>query len=40
MVSVLHFTHAPYLAQLCGIPVYVIAGFLGNRYWAMRERAR
>ncbi|MGF6445876.1 hypothetical protein [Paraburkholderia youngii] len=40
MVSVLHLTHAPDLAQLCGIPVYVIAGFLGNRYWAMRERAR
>ncbi|MGF6855342.1 GtrA family protein [Paraburkholderia sp. CI3] len=40
MVSVLHLTHAPYLAQLCGIPVYVIVGFLGNRYWAMRGRAR
>ncbi len=40
MVSVLHLTHAPYLAQLCGIPVYVIVGFLGNRYWAMRERTR
>ncbi|MGF6484822.1 hypothetical protein QFZ91_007049 [Paraburkholderia sp. JPY419] len=36
----LHFTHAPYLARLCGIPIYVIAGFLGNRYCAMRERAR
>jgi putative flippase GtrA len=40
MVSVLHLTHAPYFAQLCGIPVYVIVGFLGNRYWAMRERTR
>ncbi|WP_233806418.1 GtrA family protein [Paraburkholderia sp. HP33-1] len=40
MVSVLHLTHAPYLAQLCGIPVYVMVGFLGNRYWAMRERTR
>jgi putative flippase GtrA len=38
MMSVLHLTHAPYLAQLCGIPVYVIVGFLGNRYWAMRPR--
>ena len=38
MMSVLHLTHAPYLAQLCGIPVYVIVGFLGNRYWAMRQR--
>ncbi|MCC8396221.1 GtrA family protein [Paraburkholderia sp. MMS20-SJTR3] len=39
MLAVLHVTHAPYIAQLCGIPVYVIVGFLGNRYWAMRERA-
>jgi putative flippase GtrA len=40
MLSVLRLTHAPYIAQLCGIPVYVIVGFLGNKYWAMRERAR
>jgi putative flippase GtrA len=38
MLSVLHVTHAPYVAQLCGIPVYVIVGFVGNKYWAMRER--
>jgi putative flippase GtrA len=38
MLSVLHVTHAPYVAQLCGIPVYVIVGFIGNKYWAMRER--
>ncbi|CAD6546646.1 GtrA family protein [Paraburkholderia metrosideri] len=40
MLSVLHVTHAPYVAQLCGIPVYVIVGFVGNKYWAMRERDR
>lgn len=40
MLSVLHFTHAPYVAQLCGIPVYVIVGFVGNKYWAMHERSR
>jgi len=40
LLSVLHLTHAPYVAQLCGIPVYVIVGFLGNKYWAMRERTR
>lgn len=38
MLAVLHLTHAPYVAQLCGIPVYVIVGFLGNKYWAMRAR--
>jgi len=38
MLSVLHVTHAPYAAQLCGIPVYVVVGFIGNKYWAMRER--
>ncbi|NML30332.1 GtrA family protein [Paraburkholderia antibiotica] len=38
MLAVLHVTHAPYFAQLSGIPVYVIVGFLGNKYWAMRER--
>lgn len=39
MLAVLRLTHAPYIAQLCGIPVYVIVGFLGNKFWAMRERA-
>jgi putative flippase GtrA len=40
MLSVLRLTHAPYVAQLCGIPVYVIVGFIGNKYWAMRDRTR
>ena len=40
MLLVLHTTHAPYLAQLCGVPVYVVVGFLGNKYWAMRDRTR
>jgi putative flippase GtrA len=39
MLSVLRLTHAPYVAQLCGIPVYVIVGFIGNKFWAMRERS-
>lgn len=38
MLSVLHITGAPYIAQLCGIPVYVVVGFIGNKYWAMRDR--
>ena len=38
MLSVLHLTDAPYVAQLCGIPVYVIVGFIGNKFWAMRDR--
>ncbi|SAK89890.1 GtrA-like protein [Caballeronia hypogeia] len=37
VLSVLRLTHAPYLAQLSGIPVYVILGFIGNKYWALRN---
>lgn len=37
VLLVLHITHAPYIAQLSGIPVYVIVGFIGNKYWALRE---
>jgi hypothetical protein len=29
---VLRLTHAPYVAQLCGIPVCVIVGFFGNKF--------
>ncbi|MDR5780961.1 GtrA family protein [Caballeronia sp. LZ065] len=37
VLLVLRITHAPYMAQLSGIPVYVIVGFIGNKYWALRE---
>lgn len=40
MLTVLHLIQAPYFAQLCGMPVYVIAGFIGNKYWAMRDGTR
>ncbi|SAL66431.1 GtrA-like protein [Caballeronia arvi] len=33
---VLRLSGAPYLAQACGIPVYTIVGFLGNKYWALK----
>jgi putative flippase GtrA len=36
VLLVLRLTHAPYLSQLSGIPVYVIVGFIGNKYWALR----
>ncbi|VXA95821.1 GtrA-like protein [Burkholderia sp. 8Y] len=32
----LRLTHAPYLAQVSGIPVYLVVGFIGNKYWALR----
>ncbi|MDR5758780.1 GtrA family protein [Caballeronia sp. LZ035] len=36
VLLVLHITRAPTMAQLSGIPVYVIVGFIGNKYWALR----
>jgi putative flippase GtrA len=31
-------THAPNIAQLSGIPMYVVVGFIGNKYWALRGK--
>lgn len=38
MLAVLRLTHAPYLAQASGIPVYTIVGFVGNKYWALKKQ--
>jgi putative flippase GtrA len=38
MLGILRLTGEAYVAQVCGVPVYILIGFFGNKHWALREK--
>lgn len=37
VIFVINLTSSKYIAQIVGMPVYTVVGYIANKYWAMKE---